>query len=87
MQLPDEARSVSNPVQAANDVGGILAAHAKLPCRQSDLPVLVRIQPSQQRCSRLAAPSLWNKRIFKPHTFVGEPVKHGSLHRWLAVAT
>lgn len=49
MQLADDASAIAGLTQAAGDVRSIIPVHSELPRRQSDLTILVRVKPGQQR--------------------------------------
>ena len=58
VQLADDSGAVADLLQAAHDVGRVAAVQAEFPRSQSDLAVLVGVQPGQKGGARLTAASL-----------------------------
>ena len=86
MQLPNQTSSVARRLQTADQVRSILSIHPELPRRQTDLPVLMRIQSRQQRSPRLTASRLRNKRVVEANSLGRQPVEHRSANVRIAVA-
>ena len=73
-------------MKAADQVGLFVVVHAEFPCRQADLPVLVRVESGQVGCTGLAATSLGDIGIVESHTIVSQSVQNRSTHVSVPVA-
>ena len=75
VQLADDASAVADFLQTADDIWCVAAIKAELPRSESDLTVLVRIEPGQKCRPRLAAPGLRNIGILEPDSAFCERVQ------------
>ena len=80
------AGAVASRLQAARNIRRILAIHPKIPSGQTDLAVLMRIQPGQVGRTRLAATGLGNKGPVEPDSFGRKLIQIRCLGIRIAVA-
>ena len=75
VQLANDARAVARLPKRGHDVGRCFGIHRVLPRRQTDLPVLVRIQPGQECRARLRATRLRHVRVSKQRALFRQAIQ------------
>ena len=74
VQLTDDSRAVASALQATGQIRNTLAVETEIPGRESDLAVLVRVEPGQD-----AGPALAAARLSHKGTIEADPLRRKSI--------
>ena len=86
VQLADDAGAIPHRFQVAWQVRRVLPIEAKIPGRESDLAMLMRIQPGHNTRATLAAARLCHEGAIKADPLTSQAVEIRRACVWISIA-